>query len=285
MKLCIVPRSVYSVLTIVFLIGAFVPSFIALNSCRFMRLQLTNYDSFLEIGLFGYVETPDQKYCTLYSPSDNASFDALFNVGKVTAALATVFGGLSMIGSWCICCRGSPKSTVPFGGILLCCSLFQGLSFLVLRSNICEGIEGGYFEGSKDYTCVINQGGRKSIAACVMWFISALIVIATPPPVDKGKSEFITDSKKSSVSISSRDLRPAHSFSKEKQPSESDGMSEINMKGTESVSESGSDSGSDEIISEASSSYLRAGGSTIGEEGGDNYWEECTFNTGLTSTV
>eukprot|EP00591_Stephanopyxis_turris_P007546 CAMPEP_0195513460 /NCGR_PEP_ID=MMETSP0794_2-20130614/5105_1 /TAXON_ID=515487 /ORGANISM="Stephanopyxis turris, Strain CCMP 815" /LENGTH=57 /DNA_ID=CAMNT_0040641471 /DNA_START=821 /DNA_END=994 /DNA_ORIENTATION=- len=57
------------------------------------------------------------------------------------------------------------------------------------------------------------------------------------------------------------------------------------MKGTESVSESGSDSGSDEIISEASSSYLRAGGSTIGEEGGDNYWEECTFNTGLTSTV
>jgi hypothetical protein len=99
---------------------------------------------------------------TLYSIADfrfDDKFQAARALGVTTSALGWIIVIFYLVAG---CIRFSPNVFRLVGFLGICASMFQGLVFLVLKSDVCV------------LGCSLDTGGNCGIAACVMWFLTGL---------------------------------------------------------------------------------------------------------------
>eukprot|EP00978_Attheya_sp_CCMP212_P025200 scaffold80694_cov47-Attheya_sp.AAC.1 len=131
------------------------------------------------------------KTCISYD-GDDMDPDAKWKTAKAFAIIAIVLGTLLP----CIGCF-MPKFEKPIGACLLLVCLFQGLTLLILESNLCKNNNVINFwnavipdeEADKRFSteCSRDWGYNCNIACVIFWFISGMLMIAIPVS-DKGAS-------------------------------------------------------------------------------------------------
>lgn len=141
--------------------AAWILSVFVTISCRFFS---TN-ESSSEYGLWSREQPRFEEQCVLYF--DPGSFGATFKAARAFAIVAASVGFCAMVLLLFAFCL--PFLRTCFKGLslsLLLNTLFQGLTFLVWRADIC----------TKDGTiCSLSKAGRCSIAATCLYFVSALL--------------------------------------------------------------------------------------------------------------
>ena len=120
---------------------------------------------------------------------------------KAFAAVANILGGIGMV-TLLFNIRGfvQPEKIKMCGLFFLLCTLFEGLTLLVLRSNICN--ETGFFSyifflgdvpdiEIESVNCTLTTGSNLAVAGTVLWFIAAQLCLMIPPikPVDSAEDE------------------------------------------------------------------------------------------------
>jgi hypothetical protein len=151
---------------------------------------------FMRRGFIGWSDWDSGLYiitktCVKYD-GDDTDPDAKWNTAKAFAIIAIVLGTLLP----CVSCF-MPKFEKPIGACLLLVCLFQGLSLLILESNLCKNnklinswnaIIPDEFEDRRFPTeCSRDWGYNCNIASVIFWFISGMLMIALPV-CDKGAS-------------------------------------------------------------------------------------------------
>mmetsp|Transcript_19801 Transcript_19801/g.35948 ORF Transcript_19801/g.35948 Transcript_19801/m.35948 type:complete len:223 (+) Transcript_19801:409-1077(+) len=118
--------------------------------------------------------------------------DAKWKTAKAFAIIAIVLGTLLP----CVgCCM--PKFEKPIGACLLLVCLFQGLTLLILESNLCKNnavidlfnavIPDEAADKRFPTECSRDWGYNCNIACVIFWFISGMLMIALPAS-DKSES-------------------------------------------------------------------------------------------------
>jgi len=107
-------------------------------------------------GLWCYTSAYGSYYYT-----DGMTFDSKFQaaraLGTTTLALGFCVWAFYLLAG---CCRFGPISFRIAGFFCFCCATFQGLVFLVKKSEVCS-----------DW-CKLDTGGKCAIAAIYLWFIA-----------------------------------------------------------------------------------------------------------------
>ena len=107
--------------------------------------------------------------CVSYSKEDkDYLMDGPFQIGKLFAVLAVIFGLIGLIATCSLCCtRFANRALVAMVGLYVACGICSMLSLVILASD---------FGGLKDnYNFELAGGGFISIAAAGVWLINAAI--------------------------------------------------------------------------------------------------------------
>jgi len=136
-----------------------------------------NWEQSSQIGIWSYEGVgPNQGMCFWYPQA--LPVDSKLNSSRWFSLMAQTFGGTAtLVLLFTACIVLHPKVWKTMGSFLMLSSLFQGLVFLILQSNLCAKTLDGL-----DATCYLRRGGRCSIAAVVFWFIAALSVLGYEQP-------------------------------------------------------------------------------------------------------
>jgi hypothetical protein len=110
------------------------------------------------LGLWCVTTANGNKYSIADYQFDD-KFQAARGLSVTTNALGWIIIVFYLIAG---CVRFSPNAFRLVGFFGICASMFQGLVFLVLRSDVCA------------VGCSLDTGGKCGIAACVMWFLTGL---------------------------------------------------------------------------------------------------------------
>lgn len=153
----------------------------------------------LNFGIWYYqgwavVQSPTQGTLlmqTCFRYPDGTVFDAKWKSAKAFSTMALIIGGVLAFWSLLAGCFYPTKSMYRAGGmIFMLCSLFTGLSLLMLDSNAClsnslmtelqelSAVADLVFPAS----CSMGVGAKCTIAATVMWFVAALAAFVVEPP-------------------------------------------------------------------------------------------------------
>ena len=149
---------------------------------------------FVVSGSNGETTLVEKNSCVSYS--DLVPIDTKWKTARAFSIIAPVVG-IFAIGS--IFCIRSDKAWKITGLILLLfVTLFQGLTFVLLQSNACQGIP--LLDEVQDNiiwyalvklaypnNCLLGAGSTVNIIATVLWFISGLIMLIVGPPDDGSK--------------------------------------------------------------------------------------------------
>lgn len=108
---------------------------------------------------------------------DNVAVDSNWKAARAFATLVLIIGGILVLNRLYILFVFPDKRIPTIIEVVgyLCCSLFQGLSLLFLKSDACndnflmKGL-GVYFSD----TCSMGVGAKCVIAASVFWFLAAV---------------------------------------------------------------------------------------------------------------
>lgn len=114
-------------------------------------LQATSF------GLWCYTAQNGFLYSSQYVELDS-KFEAARALGTTTICLGFCVWLFYLLAG---CCRFGPMTFRIVGFFCFCCSVFQGLVFLVKKSAVCS-----------DW-CGLDTGGNCAIAAIVLWFIAS----------------------------------------------------------------------------------------------------------------
>ena len=141
----------------------------------------------------------DEQVCISYTlQTDDGwispDFDTKFNSASALALTANVLGAFTWFTlMFSSCCPVSQNRLKGLSIYLFLACLFQGLSLLIFRSNVCsKGFLLSYFPNvSEDITggiakvsCELGSGSKLAIAATVLYFVCnklAMIAVAPPP--------------------------------------------------------------------------------------------------------
>jgi hypothetical protein len=172
-------------------------SLIANFSCLLVKFDPAAFDNLatFHFGLFSYSKLTSvavsftnsqvtaEGECSPYD--DSVDFDGTWRAARAFAIIATIIGGVVVIGMWLVLCL-SRHSTENFWNlaILLCLLVLpfcQGLTFLILRSELCKDnpvleLLGGL--GLYSDQCELDTGGMLNIVATIVWFLAGLLVVA-----------------------------------------------------------------------------------------------------------
>lgn len=136
-----------------------------------MTLENTDYFPLpaKSAGLWCYTTLGGSSYSTV---NDTVQFDSKFDAAR-GCGTATLILGIVVWLFYCFagCC---PFTTTTFrivAFLCICNTIFQGLVFLVLRSEIC-------WQG-----CGLDTAGYCAIAACVLWFLAGILSCMAGKPV------------------------------------------------------------------------------------------------------
>ena len=135
--------------------------------------------SYMQLTPFGYI-SPD--------------LDSTFIASAWMATLGYIFGAFGWF-TWAFanCCRIDQKRLMGTSCTFLLASLFSGLSLLMFQSGACDaGFFAPYFVAPANMndpdkiaefnsvvtgvTCSLSQGSNMAISACVLYFVSALMI-------------------------------------------------------------------------------------------------------------
>uniref|UniRef100_A0A7S2XLM7 MARVEL domain-containing protein n=1 Tax=Attheya septentrionalis TaxID=420275 RepID=A0A7S2XLM7_9STRA len=133
------------------------------------------------------------KRCINYD-GDDMNPDAKWKTAKAFTIFALVFGSLLP----CVSCF-MPNLYKPIGACMLLVCLFQGLTMLILDSNLCKNnsvindINNEIPDIAADERfpteCSRDWGFNSNIACVVFWFVTAMIMIALPTSDNAGDME------------------------------------------------------------------------------------------------
>ena len=132
-------------------------------------------------------------HCQLYP--DTVHVDGTWKAARVFNGIAIILGGsILMIDVFSGCLSMKRRESFMLGVVLYAiCFLCTGLSFMVLNSELCDNnsvVEeineaGGIQFGDK---CKISQGGKATIASCVLYFTCAIATFLIHPRKSEEKS-------------------------------------------------------------------------------------------------
>ena len=151
-----------------------------LSNCRFVTVP--DY-AFKDVGMSaimtvnrGFGLTTYEKYensCQYYNegwdrfPEDLGSMHL---AARAMAIVATVFGVIAMIISWCICCIACDIRFLKGLGVTYGCILvFQGLAFLMFGADLC-----------KRHECAFASAAGLNIAAVILWAVASFLSFFVP---------------------------------------------------------------------------------------------------------
>ena len=152
-----------------------------LSNCRFVTVP--DY-AFADLGMStimnvnrGFGLTTYEKYensCQPYNegwdrfPEDLGSMHL---AARAMAIVATVFGVIAMIISWCICCIACDIRFLKGLGVTYgCIVVFQGLAFLMFGADLC-----------KRHECAFASAAGLNIAAVILWAVASFLSFLVPP--------------------------------------------------------------------------------------------------------
>ena len=133
-----------------------------------------------------YLYNHCERYDTLKNLGWDFTEDKKWKATKAFAIITPIIGGIALILG---CVVRTPSAGKAIGLAFILCCLFQGLSLLVLQSDVCKDNPAINFIKSltpavgKDYPseCAWDTGFKLSISAVPMWFVAALAFMATRP--------------------------------------------------------------------------------------------------------
>jgi hypothetical protein len=142
-------------------------SIFANSRCNLIQLSNDNLNEIameevvVSLGLW-CMEAADGTTYSLQDTSLGSKYDAARGLGLTT----TIMGWLILI-FYCIagCVRFPPNVFRIIGFFAFLCCLFQGLVFLVFKSELCEFSVSG---------CDLDTGGKCGIAATVFWLLTSI---------------------------------------------------------------------------------------------------------------
>lgn len=154
-----------------FATAAFILSIVANSRCYLFKVNTAESDLPYEpqsIGLWCFESTNGVNYDTRDFTGDE-KFEAARALGTATLILGLIIWIFFLIAG---CCRFGPKVFLGVGFLCFCNTIFQGLVFLVKKSEVC-------FEG-----CDLDTGGKCAISATVLWFVASLLCCASGKKAD-----------------------------------------------------------------------------------------------------
>lgn len=119
------------------------------------------------------VNLEDSSYCQLYSQMFTP--DTHWRSARVFASLALLLGilGIGLI-SIATCTKLRKRTWIYTCTLFLVVTLFQGLTFLYLKSDMCTEWTHPDTKYVAFSECTISEDGRCGIASTVLWFITAV---------------------------------------------------------------------------------------------------------------
>mmetsp|Transcript_14914 Transcript_14914/g.22698 ORF Transcript_14914/g.22698 Transcript_14914/m.22698 type:complete len:203 (+) Transcript_14914:112-720(+) len=130
-------------------------------------------------------------YQTCVQYPDSVEFDSSWRSASVFSILAPVLGGICVIMAFiAICANMGHWTWKTLGACLIAVSVFQGLTLLFLRSNVCSAGENVVVDvlrrrTGNDFTlsdCDLDWGGKTCIASVICFFMAGLVSMLIPPP-------------------------------------------------------------------------------------------------------
>jgi hypothetical protein len=146
---------------------AFILSLFATSGCYLVDLD---EDSVLRsvrpqpdsVGLWCYEATNGNRY-DISGLNLGSKIDAARGLGTTTVILGILIWVFYLVAS---CKRFGPGAFKLIGGLCILNSMFQGLVFLVFKSDkICDG---------DDLGCSLGTGGKCGVSAVVFWFLAGI---------------------------------------------------------------------------------------------------------------
>ena len=96
---------------------------------------------------------------------------AMHIAARACAIVATVFGVIAMIISWCICCISCDMRFIKGLGVTYACIMvFQGLAFLMFGADLC-----------KRHECAFANAAGLNIAAVILWAVASILSFLVGP--------------------------------------------------------------------------------------------------------
>jgi hypothetical protein len=129
-----------------------------LDDNHFLRLLKPTPDS---VGLWCFEATNGNNYDITNRDLGN-KFDAARGLGTTALVLGFLIWIFYLVA---VCVRFGPTPFKLIGGLCILTCLFQGLVFLVFKSELCDGD----FRG-----CSLGVGGKCGISATVFWFLAGI---------------------------------------------------------------------------------------------------------------
>jgi hypothetical protein len=172
-------------LTITALAG-FILAINASFACDFVRVDLSQAASDNGLGNVGDVgfglltyESPISEDTSGYNAciewdrnreAKNYFSDGFWKAARAFAIMGNIGSGIGMVAAVLMCCMAfGREARVILAFCLLWASVCEVLTFLIFASDTCEL-----------YDCVFSMGGGLAIAACIMCFISAVLMSKLP---------------------------------------------------------------------------------------------------------
>jgi hypothetical protein len=122
-------------------------------------------------------------------------FDTKFNSAKALAITASVLGGFAWFTlMFTSCCPISQRRLKALSFYFFLATLFQGLTFLIMKSNVCsKGFFSAYLMTNGtlpanfddvivDVSCSLDTGSKLSLSATVFYFLCNCLIPAAIAP-------------------------------------------------------------------------------------------------------
>ncbi|GAX11394.1 hypothetical protein FisN_22Lh068 [Fistulifera solaris] len=162
--------------------------------CESVQIKPMNDSSLptVEFSLFTekqyYVEEfPNNNYRTKVGCfyHDDLNYDAEWKTARAFGCLTLLIGGFAILAAifGSLCHRLSQTSWNQLAGLyMVILPLFQGLTFFMLRSELCSNNSPIFREG--DYgSCQWNSGATANVFGIVLWFLAGATMLISGAPV------------------------------------------------------------------------------------------------------
>lgn len=116
--------------------------------------------------------------CAGFSESQRNFFsDTVLEVARIFAVLSVLGGMGSVLGILILSCMSLKRFQIwMLSTILGLIPIFVGLTFIVLQSQLCNGLT-TYQNETYETSCTVDQGGLVVVAAAIFWGVSFLISV------------------------------------------------------------------------------------------------------------
>jgi hypothetical protein len=118
---------------------------------------------------------------------ESVALDSKWKATQAFAIIAVIVGTITVFYSWFLpCYYASTSKWKRIAFIFILCSIFQGLTLLLVSSAACYN--NGVMHGLQPYyystTCQWDWGARTNVASVILWIMSGfLMAFVIPPPL------------------------------------------------------------------------------------------------------